>query len=98
MRWLRRVPEWLVSGALIFPVVAAVSILAGVITDGRVSYLFWLVLPSIVFEEALETWAYAASNSIVANLTFAVAFWFAIGACLGLLRKLILGRQETAHC
>lgn len=87
MSRVRSLPGWLLSGALIIPVVAVFSVVVGLVTSGRISYLFWLVVPSIVFEEAVEGWGYALSNSMLANFVFALVFWFVIGATVYLLQQ-----------
>jgi hypothetical protein len=87
MRWVRGLPSWVVSGIVIFPVLFVVGLLAGAVTSGRVGVLFWLVVPSIVFEEALEASLTALSDDLLANALFALAFWFAIGAGVGLLQR-----------
>lgn len=87
MRWVRVLPSWVVSGIAIFPVLMVVGLLVGVATAGRISVLFWLVVPSIVFEETLEASRAALSDDLHANALFALAFWFAIGAGVGLLQR-----------
>ena len=89
MRRLRVLPSWVVSGIAIFPVLVVVGLLAGVATAGRVGVLFWLVLPAIVFEEALEASFTALSDDLLANALFALAFWFGIGAGVGLLQRAV---------
>jgi len=89
MRWIRVLPSWVVSGIAIFPVLMVVGLLVGVATAGRIGVLFWLVVPSIVFEEALEASLTALSDDLLANALFALAFWFAIGAGVGLLQRAV---------
>ena len=54
-----------------------------ILTLGKISVLFWLIIPSIFFEEIFETCCYAFSDSYVINFLFALFFWFIVGAVLG---------------
>jgi hypothetical protein len=78
-----KLPYWVLSGIIIFPVLMILGVIFFTITLGEFNILFWLIIPSIIFEELFETSYYAFSNSQVANLLFALIFWFIIGGTLG---------------
>lgn len=77
---MRKMPEWLLFGILIFPVVIIISLIVGLFTK---DYFLWLTIPAIVFEQMFERCCTAFSNSQVANIIFAILIWFVIGAALG---------------
>ena len=76
----KKIPYWILSGILIFPLLIFISLVLFIFTQGKVSYLFWLVIPSIIFEELFEAYFYVLSNNQIANLVFAFIFWFSIGS------------------
>ena len=86
---LKKLPDWLLSGILIFPVLIALGIIVFALTFGKLNALFWVIFPSILFEELFETCCYSFSNNQIANLLFAFIFWFAIGAVLGWLNGIV---------
>jgi len=79
---IKKLPNWLLSGIIIFPVIIILGFIFFALTLGKFDILFWLIIPSIIFEEIFETCCYAFSNSYIANLLFALFFWFVIGAML----------------
>jgi hypothetical protein len=80
---IKKLPSWLISGVIIFSVLIVLGVILFIFTFGKISVLFWLIIPSIFFEEIFETCCYAFSNSYVFNFLFALFFWFTIGAVLG---------------
>jgi hypothetical protein len=74
----KKLPIWLLSGIVIFPVLIILGAVLFVITLGRFSALAWLILPAIIFEESFEGCCYVASNNQWLNLLFALIFWFVI--------------------
>ncbi|HUV42720.1 MAG TPA: hypothetical protein VMY36_02320 [Patescibacteria group bacterium] len=86
---LKNLPYWLVSGVMIFPVLIVLGLLFGLITGGKISILFWMVIPSIIFEEIFETCCRAFSDNFIFNVLFVGIFWFGIGSLTGLLAERI---------
>lgn len=84
MGTIRQLPLWVRTGVMIFPPLILAGLVLQVVAPASNCLLFWMIIPSIVFEEALEQHFYAASNSQALNLLFIVAFWFAVGALAGL--------------
>ncbi|MFH1767384.1 MAG: hypothetical protein ABH826_04865 [Patescibacteria group bacterium] len=80
---IKKLPSWILSGLAIFPVLIVLGIVLFALTVGKFSILFWLIIPSIIFEELFETCCYVFSDSQVVNLFFALLFWFIIGAAVG---------------
>jgi len=80
---IKKLPNWLISGIMVFPVLIVLGIILFVLSFGKISVLIWLIIPSIFFEEIFETCCYTFSNSYIMNLLFALIFWFAIGSTLG---------------
>lgn len=80
---LNKTPNWLLSGVIIFPVLIFFGIILYLLSSGNISLLFWLIIPSIFFEEMLETCCYTLSNNYALNLLFAMLFWFATGTAVG---------------
>jgi len=78
-----KLPKWLLSGIIIFPVLLLSGIFLFALTFGKISILFWLIIPSVIFEELFETCCYVFSNNQIANLFFVLLFWFTIGGLLG---------------
>jgi len=82
----KEIPFWFTTGTTIFFVLLIISIVLFVVNFfTAVNYLFWFIIPSIVFEELFETCCYGFSNDLLANFIFVLVFWFAIGAIIGLL-------------
>lgn len=81
--FLRKLPTWLMSALIIIPVVAMIGVALFLISAGQINILFWIILPSILFEQLFETSLYAFSNSQLANLVFVLLFWSFIGASVG---------------
>ena len=65
---------------MIFPVIILIGVVLGIITLGAFNPLFWLVLPSIVFEQLFEQCCTVMSDNMIANAAFALLFWFLIGS------------------
>lgn len=80
---LSKLPTWFISAVIILPVVALIGIALNIISAGQINFLFWIILPSILFEQVFETRFYAFSNSPLANLLFVFLFWFSTGALVG---------------
>ncbi len=83
----RKFSVWFLSGICIFPVLITSGIALNLITQGKVNLLFWMIKPSIIFEELLETHYAGFSDSKIANLVFILIFWFTIGALSGWIVK-----------
>jgi hypothetical protein len=83
---MKEIPELIKYGIFMFPVIIIISLLIGIFSivfNHGPGFFLWLVIPSIIFEEIFESWAYDFSNNIIANFSFAVLFWFFIGALGG---------------
>ena len=88
---LRKLPTWFISAVIILPVVALISIALNIISTGQINLLFWIILPSILFESSF----YAFSNSQLANLIFVLMFWSFLGAILGWITGKIRDKSIT---
>ena len=84
---LKKLPLWLISGIAIFPLLTILGLILYVISLGKVSFLFWMIIPSIIFEELFETHFYSLSNNIILNTLFIILFWFSLAAFLGVILK-----------
>jgi len=80
---LSKLPGWFISAIIIFPVLAISGIILNAISLGKINLLFWMIIPAVFFEELFETIFFEFSNSQIANLIFAIIFWFCIGALTG---------------
>lgn len=79
----KKIPHWILSGIIIFPVLIISGVVLFVLTLGKFNILFAFIIPAIIFESLFETCCYAFSNNQAANIIFAVMFWFIIGAAIG---------------
>ena len=79
----KKLPNWILSGIIIFPTLIVLGIIFFALTFGKFNILFWLIIPSVIFEELFKACCYAFSNSQIANLLFALILWFIIGATVG---------------
>ena len=86
---VKSLPNWLISGVTIFPVLMVLGLLFGLVSGGKINVLFWAVIPSIIFEETFETYCRAFSDNFVFNILFVGIFWFGIGSLTGLLAEKI---------
>lgn len=82
---IKSLPYWLLSGVMIFPILVVSGLLFGFITGGKISFLYWMVIPSIIFEETFETCCRTFSDNMIFNVLFVGIFWFGIGSLTGLL-------------
>jgi hypothetical protein len=86
---IKNLPDWLVSGVSIFPILIVSGLLFGFVSGGKISALYWMVIPSIIFEEIFETCCRAFSDNMISNVLFVGIFWFGIGSLAGLLTERI---------
>jgi len=86
---VKNLPNWLVSGVVIFPILIVSGLLFGLVSGGKVNVLFWAVIPSIIFEEIFETCCRTFSDNFIFNVLFIGIFWFGIGSITGLLTERI---------
>jgi uncharacterized membrane protein YphA (DoxX/SURF4 family) len=84
---IKRLPYWLVSGVVIFPILIILGLFFTFISGGKVNVLFWAVIPSIIFEEIFETCCRAFSDNFIFNVLFVGIFWFGVGSLTGLLAE-----------
>ncbi len=75
-----KIPLWLISAILVFPFIFIIGFII-YISGGN--FFYFMILPSIIFEEVLERYVYDFSNNQLANLGFVIFFWFIIGAVVG---------------
>jgi len=80
---LRKVPIWVLSGSVIFPILMFLGFIFYGLSSGKVNLFFWMIMPSIFLEEVFESCCYNLSNSIFLNFIFIILFWFLIGATIG---------------
>lgn len=92
---LSKLPTWFISAVIILPVIALIGIALNIISTGQINFLFWIILPSILFEQVFETSFYAFSNSQLANLIFVLMFWSFLGALLGWITGKIRDKSIT---
>jgi ABC-type transporter Mla maintaining outer membrane lipid asymmetry permease subunit MlaE len=78
---------WLISGVVIFPVLIVLGLFFGLASGGKISALYWMVIPSIIFEETFETCCQTFSDNLIFNLLFIGIFWFGIGSLTGWLTE-----------
>lgn len=86
---VKNLPHWLVSGIAIFPILIVLGLLFGLASGGKISVLFWMVIPSIIFEETFETCCRIFSDNLIFNVIFIGIFWFVIGSLTSLLSERI---------
>lgn len=78
-----KVPFWAITGIIIFPAIIIFGPILGFIVQESAAYFFWLIVPSVIFEELLEKCCPFLADSQIANLVFALIFWFIIGSAVG---------------
>jgi hypothetical protein len=92
----KKLPYFVKTGIIIFPIVIILSIVIALMNLSlglKTSFLLWMVMPSIIFEQIFETCCYAFSNNKFFNFLFILVFWFVIGALIGIV-KLAIFRQK----
>ena len=92
---LRKLPGWFISGVIIFPVLAISGIALNLISLGKIKFLFWMILPSIIFEELFENSFVLFSDSQFTNLVFIIIFWFSIAAITGWITSKLKGASKN---
>ncbi|MBD3252319.1 hypothetical protein GF386_01160 [Candidatus Pacearchaeota archaeon] len=86
MKKPKKIHFWFITGTAIFFILLLMSIILLIVNFFiEINYLFWIIIPSIIFEELFETCCYGFSNNILANFVFILIFWFVVGAVIGLL-------------
>ncbi len=81
---LKAIPGWLAGAVVVFPLLALIGLCAWLASSGEINWLFWAVIPAVIWEEALEGLSTALADSMVLNILFLLAFWCAAGALAGL--------------
>jgi hypothetical protein len=84
---VRDLPYWLISGVIIFPILIVLGLLFGLASGGRVNVFYWMIIPSIIFEETFEVCCWTFSDNLIFNILFIGIFWFGIGSLTGLLAE-----------
>jgi hypothetical protein len=82
---IKKLPYWLISGVVIFPILIVLGLFFGLASGGKINVLFWAVIPSIIFEETFETCCRTFSDNMISNVLFVGIFWFGVGSLTGLL-------------
>lgn len=75
-----RIPQWVVSGIMIFPVIVLIGIVLSIITGGNFKVLYWVIIPNLLFEELFEICCNVFAKNETANVISTFVFWFTIGA------------------
>ncbi len=91
---LQKLPNPLLFGIIVFPVIIILNIILFILTLGKINILFWLIIPSIIFEELFEKKYYVFSDNQIANIVFVLIFWFIVGASLGWIAKQITNQTK----
>lgn len=84
---VKGLPCWLISGVIIFPVLIVLGLLFALASGGKINALYWMIIPSIIFEETFEVCCRTFSDNLIFNTLFAGIFWFGIGSLTGLLAE-----------
>lgn len=82
---INKIPQWFIWGISIFPLLLILGPILNIISFGKINFLFWMIIPSIIFEELTERNFYNLSNNTILNLIFILIFWFTIDSFLGIL-------------
>lgn len=85
----------LIYALAIFPVLALAGLAASLLSGGRINALFWAIFPSILFEQGLESWNRALSDSLLLNGAFVFLFWAALSLTTGLLAQTLIRRLHV---
>jgi hypothetical protein len=81
---LKAIPGWLAGAVMVFPLLSIIGLCAWLTSSGETNWLFWAVIPSVIWEEALEGVSTTLADSLALNFLFLLAFWLAAGALAGL--------------
>jgi hypothetical protein len=84
---IKKIPYWLLSGLMIFPILFVLGGILYLVSFGKINFLFWMIIPSIIFEEILEENFYNLSNNLLLNILFIFLFWFAVATAVGFVLK-----------
>jgi hypothetical protein len=82
---IRKIPLWTISGIAIFPVLIITGLIINIITGYTRRFFFWIIVPSIFFEQTFESCCPAIADSLILNILFVFLSWFFIGASVGFL-------------
>ncbi len=93
---LKSVPGWLAAGVGVFPLLTVIGAIAWLVSSGEINWLFWAIIPAVIWEHLLEDLSTTLADSAVLNILFLLVFWFAIGALAGLVASR-LGRKLRGH-
>ncbi len=66
-------------GLIVFPVLVVLGAVLHFVSNGDVNALFWMVIPSVVFEELFESCCFEFSNCFIFNSLFVFLFWYFTG-------------------
>ena len=94
---LRKTPLWLISGILIFPVLGFTGLMLSWIFSNEDLLLFWMIVPSILFEEIFEAKYSGLADNLTLNLIFILLFWFVIGGLAGFLLRHLIGSKSSTQ-
>lgn len=89
---LKSVPGWLAGALAVFPLLPVIGAIAWLVSSGDINWLFWAIIPAVIWEQTLEGLSTTLADSTVLNILFLLVFWFAIGALAGLVASR-LGRK-----
>jgi hypothetical protein len=81
---LKAIPGWLAGAIVVFPLLPLIGLCAWLASSGEINWLFWAVIPAVIWEEALEGASTAMADNLALNLLFLLTFWLAAGALAGL--------------
>ncbi len=84
---VKSLPYWLVSGVVIFPILIVLGLFFGLASGGKINAFYWMIIPSIIFEQTFEACCRTFSDNLIFNTLFIGIFWFGIGSLTGLLTE-----------
>lgn len=79
--------ESVISAVTIFPSLIAFGIFLNIITSQKISWLFWMNIPAIIFEQILEVKFLKLSDNVILNLIFAFIFWLGVSLLINYVSK-----------
>lgn len=73
----------IVRAMTIFPSLVAFGLFLNIITSQKISWLFWLKLPAVIFDKLFNIKSLELSENIILSSIFAFFFWMGISMLSG---------------
>jgi len=77
--------EILSCGIVVFPILSIYGLFFNLFSGGKINFLIWIIMPSVLIEKILEAISLKLAESMFINTVFVIFLWFLVGLIIGLL-------------